>query len=231
MALRLSALRIAKGDFSLSADMTVSNGDLVAIIGPSGAGKSTLFDAIAGFLEPREGAVELNGNRFGNTAPGKRPIAMLFQDNNLFPYLNVGQNVGLALTHKSRLSPTQKAEVAKVLERVGLAGMADRRLSQLSGGQVSRVALARLLLQDKPLWLLDEPFSALGPSLKREMLELVKEIATESASTVLMITHDPSDARALAKHCILVADGKATGPFETKAFLENPPPALSNYLG
>lgn len=231
MALRLENLSLQQGTFRLDADLTVPAKAFVAVLGPSGAGKSTLFDAIAGFLDPAAGQVIWEDRHLNAEPPGKRPVAMLFQDNNLFPHLTVLQNVGLALTRKSRLTEEQMNRVHQVLTRVGLEGMADRRPAQLSGGQISRAALARLLLQNKPLWLLDEPFSALGPALKAEMLALVAGIAREKQGTVLMITHDPSDARSFAPQSILVAEGKATGPYPTRDLLDNPPAALAAYLG
>lgn len=230
MGLELKQVRVTKGAFSLNADFRLSSGSLTSVMGPSGAGKSTLFDALAGFVQPDNGTVAFDGETLNDLDPGKRPIAILFQDNNLFPHLSVGQNIGLALSHKRRLTGAQAALVEQVLGRVGLDGMAERRLAQLSGGQLSRVALARMLLLDRPLWLLDEPFAALGPSLKRGMLALVKEIAAEAGATVMMITHDPSDATSLSDAALLVADNQVTGPFSTKALLADPPPALRQYL-
>ena len=101
----------------------------------------------------------------------------------------------------------------------------------MSGGQQSRVALARVLVQGRDLLLLDEPFAALGPALKAEMLELVAELVVESGATLLMVSHDPSDARRIADQVVLVADGQAHPPMETAALLDNPPPALKAYLG
>lgn len=231
MALRLESLFLQQGAFQLKANLTVPEQSFAAVIGPSGAGKSTLFDAIAGFLPPASGGISWRGQSLGRLHPGQRPVAMLFQDNNLFPHLTIGQNVSLALSQKSRLSEQQKQAVDQVLTRVGLKGLGQRKPSQLSGGQNSRAALARLLLQDRPLWLLDEPFSALGPALKTEMLNLVREVSCEKKATVLMITHDPKDARAVAPLSLLVAEGTATGLFQTEDLLNNPPPALAEYLG
>lgn len=231
MALRLENLILQQGTFRLEANLTVPENSFTAVIGPSGTGKSTLFDAIAGFLPSASGNISWDGTPLFDLPPGKRPVAMLFQDNNLFPHLTIGQNVGLALTQKSRLSEEQRQAVERVLIRVGLEEMANRRPSQLSGGQISRAALARLLLQDKCLWLLDEPFSALGPALKSEMLKLVREVAEEKNATVLMITHDPQDARAVAPLSLLVAENSAAGPFKTDELLNNPPLALAEYLG
>ena len=112
-----------------------------------------------------------------------------------------------------------------------MKGLEDRKPGALSGGQQSRAALARVLLQDRPLLLLDEPFAALGPALKVEMLDLVAELAAETGATLLMISHDPDDARRITDLAILVAEGVAHPPRSTADLLDNPPPALKAYLG
>ena len=129
-----------------------------------------------------------------------------------------------------RLTNAERERVAQSLDRVGLAGMGNRKPAALSGGQQSRVALARVLLRDKPLMLLDEPFAALGPGLKAEMLDLVAEIARDRGATVLMVTHDPKDAERLARQTILVAEGVAHAPQDTADLLANPPDSLLVYL-
>jgi len=228
--LTLEKMTLAQGDFSLSADLTVAEGARVAVIGPSGAGKSTLLAAVAGFLAPAKGRVLWAGTDITDTAPGTRPMSIIFQDNNLFPHLTAAQNVGLGVKPSLRLSTDEQAQVAESLHRVGLEGFADRKPGALSGGQQSRVALARALLRQRPLLLLDEPFAALGPALKDEMLDLVSELAQAQGTTVLMVTHDPRDAARVADQTILVADGVAHAPQETKGLLANPPESLKDYL-
>ena len=156
---------------------------------------------------------------------------MLFQDGNLFPHLTVAQNVGLGLRARLRLTETEHSRVEQALDRVGLAGMRDRKPAALSGGQQSRVALARVLVQGRDLLLLDEPFAALGPALKTEMLDLVSELVEESGATLLMVSHDPTDARRIADQVVLVVEGQAYPPQETAQLLDDPPPALKAYLG
>lgn len=228
--LTLDGMRIEQGDFALQVDLRVATGQIVAILGPSGAGKSTLLSAIAGFLTPL-GRVLWNDVDLTAQAPGDRPIAMLFQDNNLFPHMTAAQNVALALTTRARLTGDQQAQVFAALDRVGLKGFEARKPGALSGGQQSRVALARVLLQDKPLILLDEPFAALGPALRVEMLELVRDLVRETGATALMVSHDPADARRIADSVIVVADGQASPPAPTVDVLDNPPEALRTYLG
>lgn len=194
----LEGLRLEQGSFALEADWAVEPGARVAVIGPSGAGKSTLLMGIAGFVEPARGRVAWDGRDISALEPGARPVSVLFQEENLFGHLSVERNVGLGLRPDLRLLAADRERVEEALERVGLGGMGARLPRELSGGQRSRVALARVLLRQRPVLLLDEPFAALGPALKREMLELVGEIAAESGATVLMVTHDPDDARAFA---------------------------------
>ncbi|MEM8597943.1 MAG: ATP-binding cassette domain-containing protein, partial [Pseudomonadota bacterium] len=138
--LRLERVRIDHGGFTLAADVTLS-ARITALIGPSGAGKSTLLNAIAGFVAPSSGQILWRGHDITAAPPAQRPVAMLFQDNNLFPHLTVGENIALALTH-GRPSADQRAQMVAALDRVGLAGLGSRKPGALSGGQQSRTALA-----------------------------------------------------------------------------------------
>lgn len=225
--LRLEGFRITQDDFTLRADLALPAGGRVAVIGPSGAGKSTLLNAIAGFVPLSAGTVTWAGQRIDTLPPGARPLSILFQDQNLFPHLTVVQNLGLGLD--PGLRHVDWGAVNDVLDRVGLAGLGGRRPAQLSGGQQSRAALARALLRARPILLLDEPFAALGPALKAEMLALVEETAGEAL--VVLVTHDPADARQFASQTVLVADGVAAAPQPTPEIFANPPPALAAYLG
>lgn len=229
--LTLDKILILQDDFRLSADFTIPEGERVALLGPSGAGKSTLLSVLAGFLAPSAGRILWRNTDITRLAPGDRPLSILFQDQNLFPHLSVTQNLGLGLSPKLRLARADHARIAAALDRVGLSGLGDRRPATLSGGQQSRVALARCLLRGRPILALDEPFAALGPALKSDMLALVAEIAGEQRATVLMVSHDPADARALCPQTVLVAEGVAHPPAPTAALLAAPPPALAAYLG
>ena len=227
--LTLENMRVEMEGFALSADLTVPTGARVAVLGPSGAGKSTLLGAIAGF-QPVQGRVLWDGAPMPTT-PAKRPISMVFQDNNLFPHLSAFDNVALGLNPSLRLSTEDRKRVDGALERVGLNGYGARKPGRLSGGQVARVALARVLLRDRPVLLLDEPFGALGPALKAEMLSLVAELLNETGATLMMVSHEPEDARLIADHVVLVAEGRAHVPVPTDQIFANPPEALRDYLG
>ncbi|RGP37341.1 thiamine ABC transporter ATP-binding protein [Pseudotabrizicola alkalilacus] len=229
--LRFDRVVLAQEEFRLSVDWELPAGARVAVIGPSGAGKSTLLAAVAGFFAPQSGRVLWQGADLGPLDPGARPVTILFQDQNLFPHLTLAQNLGLGLRPDLRLSAAQRTQIDTVLERVGLGGMGARKPAQLSGGQIGRASLARALLRARPVLLLDEPFAALGPALKAEMLALVAEVADETGALVMMVTHDPADAKAFAALTVLVADGLAHAPAPTEALFANPPPALRAYLG
>lgn len=229
--LELDGLSIEQGDFRLRADLAVAKGARVAVMGPSGGGKSTLLGALAGFVALSAGQIRWQGKRIDTLPPAARPLSILFQDNNLLPHLSAFDNVALGISPGLRLDRAQRAQVQGALERVGLGAQASQRPAQLSGGQMSRAALARVLLRARPLLLLDEPFAALGPALKADMLDLVGELAAEQDATVLMVTHDPTDAIRLCPLTLLVAEGMAHEPAATDALLKAPPPALAAYLG
>ncbi|WP_295078271.1 ATP-binding cassette domain-containing protein [Tabrizicola sp.] len=229
--LQLDHVTLAQGAFRLTADWSAKPGSRIAVMGPSGAGKSTLLSAIAGFLVPNSGRIRWQGEDLTDVPPGERPVTILFQDQNLFPHLTVAQNLGLGLRADLRLTPQDRSRVDEALARVGLQGMGPRRPAQLSGGQASRAALARALLRARPILLLDEPFAALGPALRAEMLKLVREVADETSALVLMVTHDPQDALALGGDLAFVSDGQVQSPVETRALLAHPPPDVQAYLG
>ena len=228
--LTLEGLVVDVDGWRLEADFAVKAGAAVAVIGPSGGGKSTLLAAVAGFVAPAAGRICWNGRDLTGLPPAERPVTLLFQDHNLFPHLTVARNVGLGLRPSLHLTQAEAGSVEQVLEAVGLGGYGARRPAQLSGGERSRVALARALLRDRPLLLLDEPFAALGPALRGEMLDLVDRLRRETGATLLMVTHEPRDTR-ISGETVLVDNGRVAPPAATEAIFADPPPALRAYLG
>ena len=188
--------------------LSVQKGERVAIVGESGAGKSTLLNLIAGFDLPTSGEIWLNNCNHTQTEVASRPVSMLFQDNNLFPHLTVEQNIGLALVPSLKLNVGQKAQVAEIADKMGIAEFLARRADQLSGGQKQRVALARTLLRDKPILLLDEPFSALDLKRREELQQLVAKLCQERNLTLLMITHQIEESKALFDRILCVENGR-----------------------
>ena len=226
--LTFEGVEYSDGGFRLSADLRIGGPGITAVIGPSGGGKSTLLSLIGGFILPDRGRILWETTDLGPLAPGERPVATLFQDNNLFPHLNVTTNVALGASPRARPSPEALRQAGEALEQVGLSDMGARMPGSLSGGQQSRAALARILLTDRRLVLMDEAFSALGPALRVEMLELVASLLSDK--TVLMVTHDPGDAQRAALQTVFVESGRVNPPEDTARLLSDPPPNVAAYL-
>lgn len=201
-------------------DLQIEAGERVAILGPSGAGKSTLLSLVAGFLPSTSGRITLNGEDHSHTPPAKRPVSMLFQENNLFSHLTVRQNMGLGLHPGLKLTSAQQQALQDIARQVGLEECLDRLPSQLSGGQRQRVALARCLLRSQPTLLLDEPFSALDPALRSEMLNLLDKVCREQNLTLLMVSHNLDDAARVAQRTLLIVDGRIYYDGSTQALVE-----------
>ncbi|BAE73706.1 Thiamine import ATP-binding protein ThiQ [Sodalis glossinidius str. 'morsitans'] len=189
-------------------DLHVDAGEKVAILGPSGAGKSTLLNLMAGFLTPHSGELWLNGATHNKTPPARRPVSMLFQENNLFAHLTVAENIGLGLHPGLRLTSAQRCQLKDTARQVGLENLLERLPAAISGGQRQRTALARCLVRQQPILLLDEPFSALDPALRAEMVKLLDEVCATRRLTLLMVSHNLDDALRLAPRTLLVVDGR-----------------------
>ncbi len=213
-------------------DLEVLAGEIVAVTGPSGSGKSTLLNLIAGFEMPETGRVFIAGQDVTGLPPGKRPVSMVFQENNLFGHLDLTANVGLGRSPSLRLSEDDRIDVARALERVGLGGKDRRKPGELSGGERQRAALARVLVRDRPVLLLDEPFASLGPALRSDMLDLLRDLHDEAGMTVLMVTHNPGDARVFSDRTVFLENGAVIAFAPTgEIFGKNAHPAVRRYLG
>ena len=188
--------------------LTLERGGIVTLSGPSGSGKSTLIDLICGFLQPLSGDILWDGRSILGLTPASRQVSALFQSGDLFDHLDVEMNIVLGLDPRGRPSPVQRAQVRAVLEEIGLPGFGRRLPGQLSGGQRQRVALARDLLRDKPLMLLDEPFSALDTDRRDEMAALVCRLTRDRGLATLVVSHDPADAGRLGSRAIALRDGR-----------------------
>lgn len=206
--IRLDNVFLADDTLPMTFDLQVAAGERIAIIGPSGAGKSTLLNLIAGFVLPTQGNIWLNGENHTRSAPYERPVSMLFQENNLFPHLTVQQNLVLGLKTSLKLTALEQEQIERVADAVGLTSFLSRLPNSLSGGQKQRVALARCLLRDKPILLLDEPFSALDPELRMEMLNLIDELCHSKNLTLLLVTHQPSELKGKVDRMLRIENGR-----------------------
>jgi molybdate transport system ATP-binding protein len=208
-------VRVTRGAATVDVAVEVSDGEVLAVLGPNGAGKSTLLRVLAGLLRPDDGRVTVDGREvWDDVAAGvhvpahERRLGMVFQDHLLFPHLTVTDNVAFGLRTRGARKAAARAAAGQWLARVGLEGLGDRRPGQLSGGQAQRAALARALVGDPAVLLLDEPLSALDARTRLTVrAELRRHLAGFGGSTVL-VTHDPVDAMALADRVVVVEEGR-----------------------
>jgi thiamine transport system ATP-binding protein len=231
-AIRLDRVAFSYGEAAMNFDAAIEASAITAVMGPSGSGKSTLLNLIAGFETPQAGRILIGNADVTGLEPAVRPVSMVFQENNLFAHLSVEQNVGLGRSPALRLTAKDRDAVAGALDRTGLSGKEKRLPRELSGGERQRVALARVLVRDRPVLLLDEPFAALGPALRDDMLDLVQGVHEERKMTVVLVTHRPEDARRVAQHMIFLDNGTVAASGETEFFFgPDGPAAFRHYIG
>ncbi|MBT4091708.1 MAG: ABC transporter ATP-binding protein [Deltaproteobacteria bacterium] len=195
---------IAVEDVSLN----IKQGEFLFLLGPSGCGKTTILRMIGGMEEPTTGMVRIQGEDVSNIPPEKRVTSTVFQNWALFPHKTVSENVGFGLAMQKIPKATIKAEVTKYLEMVGLADLSNRYPNQLSGGQKQRVALARALIVKPAVLLLDEPLSALDLKLRNQMRFEIKRIQRKLAVTAIFVTHDQTEALAMADRIVIMNKGR-----------------------
>ena len=178
--------------------LTIQRGEIVALTGPSGSGKTTLLRCIAGLEVMDAGTILLNNNDITNRPAHKRQIGLVFQDNQLFPHLNVSQNVGYSLKIQQVAKQTIVTKVSEALDLVGLSHLADRSITNLSGGEAKRIAVARALVAEPEVLLLDEPLNGLDSELHSRLLEDLRALLTARGTTTLHVTHDHTEAATIA---------------------------------
>ena len=196
------------GDITALSEVSleIRQGEFFALLGPSGCGKTTLLRILAGFEAPDEGTVTLDGEDLLRQAAHRRPVNLMFQSYALFPHMTVAKNVAYGLEREKLAGAEIRRRVGEVLEKVGLDTMAGRKPQQLSGGQRQRVALARAIVKRPRLLLLDEPLSALDKKVRAEMQLELKRLQNEVGITFVVVTHDVSEAVALADRVVLIED-------------------------
>jgi thiamine transport system ATP-binding protein len=190
------------------ADLTVASDERVALLGASGSGQTTLLRVIAGLLQPESGRVHWDGRDLAGVPPHRRRFGMVFQDFALFPHLDVGRNVAFGLRMQDLPAREVSPGVARALERVGLAGYERRRVTELSGGQAQRVALARTLAPNPRLLLLDEPLGSLDPALRRDLAADLASTLDAAGVPAIIVTHDVTDAFVLGDRIALLDGGR-----------------------
>ena len=188
--------------------LTVGDGELVCLLGPSGSGKSTLLRMVGGFETPTSGSITIDGEEIIHLPPEKRPTGMVFQSHALWTHMNVFKNLAFGLKLRRLPADEIKRRVDAVLELVGLAGYGTRMTNQLSGGQQQRVALARSLVLEPKILLLDEPFASLDQHLRERLREEVRDIQQRLRITTLFVTHGQDEALALADRIVVMRDGR-----------------------
>ncbi|EKJ93225.1 ABC transporter [Bradyrhizobium lupini HPC(L)] len=191
-----------------SFSLDVAEGELVCLLGPSGSGKSTLLRMVGGFEQPTGGQITIDGEDVTRLPPERRPTGMVFQSHALWSHMNVFKNLAFGLKLRRMPAAVIREKVEAVLELVGLSGYGERATSQLSGGQQQRVALARSLVLEPKILLLDEPFASLDQHLRERLREEVRDIQQRLGITTLFVTHGQDEALSMADRIVVMANGK-----------------------
>ncbi len=209
-SLEISSLKKVFSDFKAvdGIDFYVEEGSFFSILGPSGCGKTTLLRMIAGFLEPSSGSIKIRGDEMIGISPNKRPVNLVFQNLALFPMMDVGENVAFGLKRQNFSKSEIKEKVTSILEKVQLGGYERKNVNDLSGGQKQRVAIARSLVLEPSILLLDEPLGALDLKLREQMKIELKKLQNEFGTTFIYITHDQSEALVMSDRVAVMNNGK-----------------------
>ncbi|MCM3443189.1 ABC transporter ATP-binding protein [Metabacillus halosaccharovorans] len=211
MSIRLSITELSKvyptGEGVKRFSLDIKNGELVTLLGPSGCGKSTVLRSVGGFIDPNEGSIQIDGTEVNHLPPEKRPSAMVFQSYNLWPHMTVFDNLAFSM----KLKKVKKSQIIEkvnwALTLVQLQGYEKKYPTELSGGQQQRIALARALLLEPKVLLLDEPFSALDAKLRHELREELREIQAKQQLTMLFVTHDQEEALSISDRIVVMNKG------------------------
>ncbi|TDF92304.1 ABC transporter ATP-binding protein [Paenibacillus piri] len=199
--------RYKTGEGVSNISLDVNKGELVTLLGPSGCGKTTVLRSVGGFLEPDSGDILIEGKSVLKLPPEKRPTSMVFQGYNLWPHMNVYNNLAFGLKIRKKSKAEIDEAIQRVLELVRLPGSQKKYPSELSGGQQQRVAVARAFLLEPAVLLLDEPFSALDAKLRHEMREELRDIQASTGLTMVFVTHDQEEALSISDRIVVMNAG------------------------
>ena len=203
-------------------DLDIADGEYFVLLGPSGGGKTTLLRSIGGFIRPDSGTVQIKGKNVDNLPPDKRPTSMVFQGFALFPHMTVYENIGYGLKLRSVEKNIIHDRVIKMMDLVGLSGLSDRKPHELSGGQQQRVQLARALILENDVLLLDEPLSALDAQLRKDMCIELKRLQKTVGISFVHVTHNQEEAMSVADRIAIIADGEMVEQGSPKEIYSNP---------
>ena len=203
-------------------DLNIADGEYFVLLGPSGGGKTTLLRSIGGFIRPDSGTVDIKGKNVDNLPPDKRPTSMVFQGFALFPHMSVSENIGYGLKLQSIEKDIIETKVSRMMDLVGLSGLSKRKPHELSGGQQQRVQLARALILENDVLLLDEPLSALDAQLRKDMCIELKRLQKTVGISFVHVTHNQEEAMSVADRIAIIADGEMIEQGTPKEIYSNP---------
>ena len=203
-------------------DLNIADGEYFVLLGPSGGGKTTLLRSIGGFIRQDSGSVDIKGKNVDNLPPDKRPTSMVFQGFALFPHMSVSENIGYGLKLQSIEKDTIETKVSRMMDLVGLTGLSKRKPHELSGGQQQRVQLARALILENDVLLLDEPLSALDAQLRKDMCIELKRLQKTVGISFVHVTHNQEEAMSVADRIAIIADGEMIEQGTPKEIYSNP---------
>lgn len=213
-------------------DFDLEKGEMLALLGPSGCGKTTILRMVAGLIMPTSGSIQLNGQDIAQTPVHRRNMGMVFQSYALFPHMSVAENVAFGLEMRGVPKADRATLVERALDLVKLKGFGDRRITQLSGGQQQRCAIARSLVIEPDLLLLDEPLSNLDAKLRDEMREEIRDIQSRTGVTAIFVTHDQDEALSMADRLAVMSAGKIEQIGSPRAIFDRPATEfVANFIG
>ncbi|MDO4290650.1 MAG: ATP-binding cassette domain-containing protein [Eggerthellaceae bacterium] len=231
-SITIENVRVRRGSFTLALnELSIRPREIFSILGTTGSGKTVLMESIAGAFPLNEGRILLDGKDVSSLPIQQRHLGILYQDYALFPHLTVAENIAYGLRHNGLSADAAHSRVADIMERFGISHLADRHPGIISGGESQRTALARALVLEPSILLLDEPFSALDPSTKLRMYDLMREVHAQYDCTIVFVTHDFNEARTLADRIGIILNGRMRVVCTPDDLFTQTDPDIRRFLG